>query len=264
MTTEPTHFPDLTPSRSARGLTVPGQSGRCHGWGADGEWELDEGCSAVGSIRRRIVAFLRWLFAPEELSVPADESQADSRPAQRFLDWLLGSDVLVGDHTANAREVQRRRFLSWVLSAEELPMLSDEASGFGVHRPRFSRRVFSSDELPQPKAAKNHAVPQTRFSRWVLSSDVCAQDTAALTRRAGGSLRWILSPEVCPQDSAPPTRRGALERGSRRADLRQEPARVPRRRRSRAVGERGDRHGGPHLRVAAGVHRSVRSGAAGV
>lgn len=66
----------------------------------------------MGSIRRRIVAFLRWLFAPEELCAPADESQAENRPAQRFLDWLLGSDVLVGDHTANAREVRRRRFLS--------------------------------------------------------------------------------------------------------------------------------------------------------
>jgi len=218
----------------------------------------------VGSIWRRIVAFLRWLFAPEELCVPADQSRAESRPAQRFLDWLLGSDVLVGDHTAKAHEVRPRRFLSWVLSAEELPTLSDEASGFGVHRPRFSRRVFSSDELSQPKAAKNHAVPQTRFSRWVLSSDVRPQDTAALTRRAGGSLRWVLSPEVCPQDSAPPTRRGALERGSRRADLLQKPARVPRRPRPRTVGERGDRHGGPHLCVAAGVHRSVQSGAPGV
>jgi hypothetical protein len=245
-------------------LTVPGQSGRCHGWGADGEWELDEGCSAVGSIWRRVVAFLQWLFAPEELCAPADESQAESRLAQRFPDWLLGSDVLVGDHTANAREVRRRRFLSWVLSAEELPMLSDEASGFGVRWPRFSRRAFSSDELSQPKAARNHAVPQTRFARWVLSSEVCPQDTAALTRRAGGFLRWALSPEVCPQDSALPTRRGALERGSRRAALRQKPARVPRRPRPRAVGERGDRHGGPHLRVAAGVHRSVQSGAASV
>lgn len=181
-------------------------------------------------IPRKIVAFVRWLFASEQLPPPPSENQNIRRRTLPFLRWAISDDELARREPGKTQEAHARSLLQWVLSPERLPDLRDEP-GRGV-KPTVSfwPWVLGGEVLPElklpnapderrptllglalsPEVCPTSTEPTCRrkegFLRRVLSSEVCPTREPATRRRDAGFMRWALSSEVCPTGVAVPSR----------------------------------------------------------
>lgn len=120
----------------------------------------------VNRISRRVLALLRWVLAPEQLpSWPGGDDAGGERPT--CLVNRPGCEARpVGDWSSNGNDARPRRFLSWLLSTNELPTLPGAPRGTIGRRPRFLRWVIRGERLAEQNAGGAQLARNEGFVRW--------------------------------------------------------------------------------------------------
>jgi hypothetical protein len=164
----------------------------------------------VRGILGKIAAFVRWLFSSEQLPAPISDGREVRLRARSFVRWLLAGNGTVADPADQARPTPPRRFLTWLFSVEELPLLAGRPSQGVERRARFWTWLLSlTEKLPETGASPSRPVSHTRFFRLVVSAESCPTTRSSRPRIPGFS-HWIVSGEPCPREdvSRPPERTG--------------------------------------------------------
>lgn len=169
-------------------------------------------------LAKRIVAFVRWLLAPERLPAVPSPSCDTGPHRSGFLRWLGQRETLgtsdqptLNESQAEllsqqalpqvpARLLRSRGFITWLASGEQLPQL-DEATGQTGWSKTFPGWILSAQTCPQEQPPTGMA--SGGFVRRLLSPEVCPEGEPITTQRNDGLGRRLLAPEVCPQREEP-------------------------------------------------------------
>ncbi|MHC4695312.1 MAG: hypothetical protein ACYTFA_01065 [Planctomycetota bacterium] len=165
-------------------------------------------------IVRKVAAFVRWLFASEQLPAWPGEGQAAGEPGQSFVRWVVSGDELGSDGPGKTQRAAGRRFLRWVLSPERLSDQPGEPGRGGKPGVSFLRWALRGEELPELKVPNASDARQPTFLGWVLSPEVCPTNREPTPRRRSGLLRWTPSSDVCPTAEPSTRERGGTFLGS--------------------------------------------------
>ncbi len=163
---------------------------------------------------RKVVAFVRWLFASEQLPGRPGEGRAAGERGQSFVRRVVSGDELGSGGPGKARRAVGRRFLRWVLSPERLSDQPTEPRRGGKPGVSFLRWALRGEELPELKVPGASDAPQPTFLGWVLSPEICPTNPEPTRRRRAGLIRWTLSSEVCPTGEPATRERGETFLGS--------------------------------------------------
>ncbi len=144
----------------------------------------------------RVVAFLKWLFTSEQLPASSGDF-GEPPPRGRGLEhWLFGKERLAEESSSQTSRIQRRAFLTWVLSQDQLHTVDGRSLQAPEHRQSFWSWLLGGGELPSTRLPENQERSQGGFFRSLLSSETLAgQPEKALAGRQG-FVRWLLSRET--------------------------------------------------------------------
>lgn len=182
---------------------------------------------------QKLIAFLRWVFAPEQL--PDDVAGTGPMSAGRpgFSRWLLHGDML-GEGAGEAPGVpQSPGFFRALLAPESLP---DEVASQGTRLappPRFWPWILSADTLPEAEPADHEEASRTRFLTRLFQQELCPECPHERVEARAGFFRQLVAPEECPVNPVhtPQVRKGfvrwALERQECPMDSTPSPQRRP-------------------------------------
>lgn len=176
----------------------------------------------VISFFHRVVAFVRWVSAPEQLpESPAVVRDADLQPeglfqgaecaergsvrscgglrsgSEGFLQWLISSEVL-DPPAAETAAAPSGGFSRWLFSLDTLPTLP-QAGLRGSGGQGLVRHVLSAENCPVRSATPKGRVPG--MARWLLATEECPTVDTPCHHGGTGLLRGIVTPEVCPTTS---------------------------------------------------------------
>ncbi len=151
------------------------------------------------SVRRfveRIVAFLKWLFTSEQLPASSDGSGEAPRRGRGFEHWLFGKERLAEESFPQTPRIQRRGFLTLVLSQDQLQTVDGRSLQVPEHRQSFWSWLFSGGELPSTNLPENRERPQGGVLRSLLFAETLARQPQTASAKPRGFVRWLLSRET--------------------------------------------------------------------
>lgn len=169
----------------------------------------------VNSIPRRVVALVRWVLAPEQLPpYPGESDRNRVRPAC-FVEQAGLEAWAVDDRVLNEHQPRPRRFLPWLLSAQELPTLLAAPRGSGRGQSSFWSWLVSDEHLSEQNAGGTSLVRRQGFLRWLLSGTEHVGDRLpkGQKKRAARFFSWVLCRDELPASPGLPL--GALGRPQR-------------------------------------------------
>ena len=144
----------------------------------------------------RMVAFLKWLFTSEQLPSSSGGSGDPPRRGCGFEHWLFGKERLAEESFPQTPRIQRRGFLAWVLSPDQLQTVDGRSLQVPEHRQSFWSWLFSGGELPSTNLPENRERPPGGVLRSLLSAETLARQPQTASAKPRGFVRWLLSRET--------------------------------------------------------------------
>ncbi len=150
----------------------------------------------VRRIVERVVAFLKWLVTSEQLPASSCGSGEPLQRGRGFEHWLFGKERLAEGSVPQTPRIQRRVFLTWILSQDQLQAVDGRSLQVPEHRQSFWSWLLGKEELPSIGVSKNHERPCGGVLRSLLSAETLARQPEAASAKPRGFVRWLLSRET--------------------------------------------------------------------
>ncbi len=144
----------------------------------------------------RVVAFLKWLSTSEQLPTSCGGSGDPPRRGRGFEHWLFCREHLAEESLRQPLRIQRRSFLTWVLSQDQLQTVDGSSLKIPEHRTSSWSWLLGNEELPSRGVSENHERTQAGFLRSLLSAETPARQPEAASAKPRGFVRWLLSRET--------------------------------------------------------------------